>query len=101
MNLIKGFRMVGFPDIVVNEDVWTDITAAVSVANGVSLLISNVSISGTIARVEVDTSVPDVPIDRGEPVQPGQQVTAKPGASEKIFATSEKGAVRLFVQPVT
>jgi len=93
--------MAGFTDIIVNEEVWTDITAAVSVANGIALLISNVSISGTIARVEVDTVAPSVPIDRGEPVQPGQQVTAKPGASEKIFATSENGAVRLFVQPVS
>jgi len=95
--------MTGFPDIVVNEDVWTDITTAVSVADGVSLLISNVSVSKKkpVARVEVDTSAPDVPIDRGEPVQPGQQVTAKPGVGEKIFATSESGAVRLFVQPVS
>jgi len=93
--------MVGFPDIVVNENVWTDITTAVSAADGVSLLLSNVSISGKIARVEVDTSAPSIPIDRGEPVLPGEQVTAKPGVGEKIFATSEDGAVRLFVQPVS
>jgi len=93
--------MVGFPDIVLTEGVWTDITTAVSVADGISLLISNVSISGAVARVEVDTSAPDTPIDRGEPVLPGDQVTAKPGAGEKIFATSENGACRIFVQPVS
>jgi hypothetical protein len=102
MHLMKGFIMVGFPDITLTEGAWTDITTDVSVADGISLLISNVSVAGTkpIARVEVDASVPDVPIDRGEPVLPGDQVTAKPGVGEKIWATSEHGACRIFVQPV-
>jgi len=94
--------MVGFPDIVLDEGVWTDITTAVSVADGVSLLLSNVSIADAIARVEVDVAAPSTtPIDRGEPVLPGEQVTAKPGVGEKIFATSENGACRIFVQPVS
>ena len=94
--------MVGFDDIIVGENVWTDITTEVSVATGVSLLVSNVSkAGGQIARVEVNSTVPAVPIKRGEPVGPGEQVTAKPGVGEKIWATSESGAVRLFVQPVS
>lgn len=93
--------MAGFSDIILDEKVWKDITTEVGVADGIALIVSNVSIpEQTIVRLETDVTVPSVvpAIDKGIFISKGEDKIGDPAPTEKVWAISENGAARIFVQ---
>jgi len=93
--------MAGFSDIILKEKVWKDVTTEVGVADGIALIVSNVSIPETaIVRLETSVAVPSaVPvIDKGIFIKKGEDKIGDPDPTEKVWVISENGSARIFVQ---